>query len=254
MRPILFQIGRVPILSYGFSLAIAFVGCTLLGIREAKRQGIDPDKILDLALYLCISGIIGARLLFVLLDVPKYFQDPIQIINLRDGGLAYHGGFILALIVGIIFSKRANLSGWVLADIVAPLVALGYSFVRVGCLLNGCCFGLPTSVSWALPCRVGDPTLRHPTQLYASLLSLIIFIILYAQRDHKKFPGYLMFLYVGLYSVSRFIVEIFRDVPRLIGPFSVAQLASIILIIGSFASIYVLSHSTVDDPSHISQT
>ena len=90
MRPILFQLGRVPILSYGFSLAIAFVVCTILGIREARRRDIDPDKFLDLALYVCISAIIGARLLFVLLDIPTYFRDPIQIINLRDGGLAYH--------------------------------------------------------------------------------------------------------------------------------------------------------------------
>ena len=88
MRPILFQIGKVPILSYGFSLAIAFVACTLFGMREARRRDIDPDKVLDLALYVCISGIIGARLLFVLLDVPTYFKDPIQIFNLRDGGLA----------------------------------------------------------------------------------------------------------------------------------------------------------------------
>ena len=125
MRPILFQIGRVPILSYGFSMALAFVLCTLLGMQEARRRDIDPDKVIDLALYLCISGIIGARLLFVLLDIPTYFKDPIQIINLRDGGLTYHGGFIAALIVGIVFCRRSKISGWVMADIIAPLVAIG---------------------------------------------------------------------------------------------------------------------------------
>jgi len=247
MRPILFQIGRVPILSYGFSLAIAFVVCTLLAMREAKRRDIDPDKVIDLALYLCISGIIGARLLFVLLDIPTYFKDPIQIINLRDGGLSYHGGFVAALLVGIAFTRRSGIDGWVMADIIAPLVALGYAIVRIGCLLNGCCYGIPTDVPWALACRAGDATLRHPTQIYASLASLAILIILYAKRDHKKFPGYLMFLYVGLYSISRFVVEIFRDVPRLIGPFSLAQLASLLFIFGAFASIYVLSSEAVDE-------
>jgi len=253
MRPTLFQIGRVPILSYGFSLAVAFVLCTLLGIREARRRDIDPDKVLDLALYLCISGIIGARLLFVLLDIPTYFKNPIEIINLRDGGLAYHGGFIAALLVGIAYVRRQELDGWVMADIIAPLVALGYAIVRIGCFLNGCCFGLPTNVPWALRCRAGDFTFRHPTQIYASLASLIIFIILYTKRDHKKFPGYLMFLYVGLYSVSRFIVEIYRDVPRLIGPFSVAQLASVLFIFAAFACIRVLSSEAVGERSQAEQ-
>jgi phosphatidylglycerol:prolipoprotein diacylglycerol transferase len=253
MRPILFQIGRVPILSYGFSLALAFIICTLLGVREAKRRDIDPDKVLDLALYLCISGIIGARLLFVLLDIPTYFTNPIEIINLRDGGLSYQGGFIAALLVGIAFSRRSGINGWVLADIVAPLVALGYSIVRIGCLLNGCCFGLPADVPWALACRAGDATLRHPTQIYASLLSFVVFIILYAKKDHRKFPGYLMFLYVGLYSITRFIVEIFRDVPRLIGPFSLAQLASVVFVFGAFACIRVLSAEAIEEQSPATQ-
>lgn len=253
MRPILFQLGRVPILSYGFSLAIAFVVCTILGIREARRRDIDPDKFLDLALYVCISAIIGARLLFVLLDIPTYFRDPIQIINLRDGGLAYHGGFIAALLVGIAFTRRSGLNGWIMADIIAPLIALGYAIVRIGCLLNGCCFGLPANVPWALACRAGDATLRHPTQIYAALLSLVIFITLYAKKDHTKFPGYLMFLYVGLYSISRFIVEIFRDVPRLIGPFSLAQLASVVFVFGAFACIRVLSAEAIEEQSPATQ-
>ncbi len=253
MRPILFQIGRVPILSYGFSLAMAFVLCTILGMREARKRDIDPDKVIDLALYLCISGIIGARLLFVLLDIPTYFRDPIQIINLRDGGLTYHGGFFAALLVGIVFCRRSKISGWVMADIIAPLVAFGYAIVRIGCFLNGCCFGLPTGVPWALACRAGDPTLRHPAQLYASLASLVIFIVLYAVKDRKRFPGYLMFLYVGLYSISRFVVEIFRDVPRLIGPFSIAQLASVLFAFGAFACICILSSETVEEPSPIEQ-
>ncbi|NLS45544.1 MAG: prolipoprotein diacylglyceryl transferase [Firmicutes bacterium] len=253
MRPILFQIGRMPILSYGFSLAIAFIVCTLLGMKEATRKDIDPGKIVDLALYLCVSGIIGARLFFILLDIPTYFNNPVQIFNIRDGGLTYHGGFIVALLVGIAFAHRSKINAWVMADIIAPLIALGYSIVRVGCLLNGCCYGLPANIPWALPCRAGDLTLRHPTQIYASVLSLVIFIVLYAKRDHKKFPGYLMFLYVGLYSVSRFIVEIFRDSPRLIGPFSVAQLASALFIFGAFTSIYILSANSAGEQSPAQQ-
>ncbi|MCR4403215.1 MAG: prolipoprotein diacylglyceryl transferase [Firmicutes bacterium] len=241
MRPILFQIWRIPVFSYGFLLAVAFVVGTILGVREAKRRGINPDKIIDLALYTCIAGIIGARLLFILLDIPTYFQDPVKIVNLRDGGLSFQGGLASAILVGIWYSRREKLDAWVLADIAAPIIPLGYALVRVGCLLNGCCYGLPAGVPWALAAKAGDQTLRHPTQVYAALLSLVIFAVLFMKRNHKKFPGYLMFLYVGLYSVARFIVEIFRDVPRMLGPLSITQLASIVVAFGAFACIALLS-------------
>jgi len=247
VRPILFQIWRIPVFSYGFLLAVAFVIGTILGMREAKRRGINPDKIIDLALYTCIAGIVGARVLFILLDIPTYFQDPVKIINLRDGGLSFQGGLALAILVGIWFARHEKLNPWVLADVAAPIIPLAYALVRVGCLLNGCCYGLPTSLPWALACKAGDQTLRHPTQIYAAVLSLVIFFILYRLRNHKRFPGYLMFLYVGLYSVSRFIVEIFRDVPRMLGPLSLAQLASIVLAFGAFACISILSSEHAEE-------
>lgn len=245
MRPILFQIWRIPVFSYGFLLACAFVIGTVLGVREARRRGINPDKVIDLALYVCIAGIIGSRVLFVLLDIPTYFQDPIKIINLRDGGLSFQGGLASAILIGIWFCRREKINPWVMADIAAPLIPLGYALVRIGCLLNGCCYGLPTDLPWALAARAGDQTLRHPTQLYAAVLSLVIFAILVRLRNHRKFPGYLMFLYVGLYSISRFIVEIFRDVPRMVGPLSITQLTSILLALGAFACIAILSSEGV---------
>ncbi len=241
MRPILFQIWRIPVFSYGFLLACAFVVGTVLAVREARRRGINPDRVIDLALYACIAGIVGSRLVFVLLDIPTYFQSPAKIINLRDGGLSFQGGLASAILVGIWFCRREKIDPWVMADVAAPVIPLGYALVRIGCLLNGCCYGLPTNVPWAIAARAGDSTLRHPTQIYAALLSLVIFFVLFRLRNHKRFPGYLMFLYVGLYSVSRFIVEVFRDVPRVIGPLSLGQLASIIFAFGAFACIAILS-------------
>lgn len=246
MRPILFQIWRIPVFSYGFLLACAFVVGTILAVREARRRGMNPDRVIDLALYTCIAGIVGSRIVFVLLDIPTYFQDPLKILNLRDGGLSFQGGLASAILVGIWFCRREKITPWVMADVAAPLIALGYALVRLGCLLNGCCYGLPSNLPWALAARAGDDTLRHPTQLYAALLSLVIFFILFRLRSHRRFPGYLMFLYVGLYSVSRFIVESFRDVPRIIGPLSLAQLASIILAAGAFACISILSSEGVE--------
>ena len=243
MRPILFQIWRIPVYSYGFSLAVAFILATVLAVREGRRRGIDPDRIIDLALYVCVAGILGARLLYVILELPAYIAEPANVIRLKDGGLSFFGGLFAAILVGIWFCRRSGIQTGVMADIAAPLVALGYSIVRVGCFLNGCCYGVESSVPWAMAAHAGDPTKRHPTQIYAAVLSLAIFFILLRGRGHKKFPGYLMFLYVGLYSISRFIVEIFRDVPRLLGPFSIAQLASVVIAVAAFWSIAVLSRT-----------
>ncbi|HHV61874.1 MAG TPA: prolipoprotein diacylglyceryl transferase [Firmicutes bacterium] len=241
MRPILFQVWGMSVFSYGFMIAVAFIAGTALGVREARKRGIETEKVIDLALYLCISGIVGARLVYVLLDLPAYLEEPLEVLRLRDGGLSFHGGLFAAILVGIWFCKRSGVNPWVMADVAAPSIALGYSIARVGCFLNGCCYGLASNLPWAIACAAGDVTRRHPTQIYAALGSLAIFAILMRMRDHKRFPGYLMFLYVGLYSILRFVVEIFRDVPRFIGPLSIAQVASIIVGLAAFASIYLLS-------------
>ncbi|NPV52492.1 MAG: prolipoprotein diacylglyceryl transferase [Firmicutes bacterium] len=241
MRPILFYVHKVPVFSYGFMIAIAFIAGTILGVREARRRGIEPEKVIDLALCLCISGIIGARLLYILLDLPAYWGEPLEVLRFKDGGLSFHGGLFAAILAGIWFCKRSGVNPWVMADVAAAPVALGYSIARIGCFLNGCCYGVASNIPWAIACAAGDATRRHPTQLYAALGSLVIFAILMSLRGHRRFPGFLMFLYVGLYSILRFVVEVFRDVPRFAGPLSIAQVASVIVGFAAFACIHLLS-------------
>lgn len=233
MRPILFQIGPVPIYSYGTMVAIAFVIALWMIGRQAQKQGLASyDRIVDLSLWILVSGIIGARLLFVILELPTYIADPFSIFLINQGGLSFYGAVLGGFIGGIIYAKKVSLPVWPLADLIVPWVALGYSIVRIGCLMNGCCYGLPTNVPWALRCASSDNLLRHPTQIYALLASLMIFFLLMALRKRKPFEGFLFWLYIEVYAFDRFIIEIFRESQILaFGWLRTTQVACVLLII-----------------------
>lgn len=212
MRPILFQLGPFPIYAYGLTLAIAFiVGVWVVGSLAKKRGITEFDRITDLSIWVLLGALAGARLLFVLLDLPIYLKNPVSVFYLNQGGLSFYGGVIGGFAGGLFYARRKSLPVWPLADLVAPWIALGYSIVRVGCFLNGCCYGVPTTVSWALSCAAEDSLLRHPTQLYALGSSLIIFAILLLVEKRKPFDGFIFWLYIGLYSTARFVIEIYRE-------------------------------------------
>ncbi len=230
MRPILFWIHGIPIYSYGTSLAVAFAIGYILAVREGKEYGISSDDVLDLVIIVILLALTGARAGYILLEgIP--FRD---FFNTTEGGLSFHGGFLGGFIGGLIYCKVKGYSLWELADMVTPAIPLGYSIVRIGCLLNGCCYGIPTALPWAFPCSSVDDLPRHPTQIYSALSSLLLFFILWRLRKDPPFPGYLFFLYMGLYSLTRFFVEFFRESQYLFGWMKVAQFASLILAVISF--------------------
>ncbi|NLK09070.1 MAG: prolipoprotein diacylglyceryl transferase [Firmicutes bacterium] len=240
MRPILWKIGPLHIYSYGFFLALAFLSGTWLTARQAKKQGINQEKVLDLALLACAAALIGARIVFVLLELPYYRLNPGEIFQLGAGGLSLHGGLIGGVLAGLIYCLRQGIDPWEMIDIVAPVIALGTAIARIGCLLNGCCYGYVTDLAIGIPVAFGDPSPRHPTQLYEAILSLGLFYYLYRQRKHARFTGYLGFMYVIMYSVIRSFVEIFRESRYLFGPIKIAQAFSFLLIAASLISIFFL--------------
>jgi phosphatidylglycerol:prolipoprotein diacylglycerol transferase len=226
MRPVLFYLGHFPIYSYGLTLAMAFLVGIAWTRREARRQGLNPDVIFDLAIYLIIAAVVGGRLGYVLLEWAYYAQYPLAILQIWNGGMSFYGGLFFGLVAGMIFTKKHHLPLGQMADLIAPPLALGYAIVRIGCFLNGCCYGHLTNLPWALD--FGDG-LRHPTQLYASLINLAIFVILICQRHRKPFAGYLMWLYLGLYGVYRFCIEFFRESEHVISWLTPGQLVSLFL-------------------------
>ncbi len=230
MFPVLFQVGNFAFYSYGILLSLAFLIGTGAVITKGKREGINPEGLLDLIIVIFISASAGSRIAYVLLwQKERFLQNPLILLDFRSGGLAFHGGFLAAIILGVAYTKYSRLPTGKLADIIAPYVALGYAITRVGCLLNGCCFGKIAHIPWALPVSSIDNFLRHPTQLYGVIGGLIIFLILKAlEKKGPLFPGFLMVSLVGLYSIYRFILEFFREEVQFYF-FTAGQIVSIIL-------------------------
>lgn len=249
MYPILFQIGSFKIHTYGVFIALGFLTGIILALREAKRVGEAPEKILDLAFYLIIAAIVGSRLLYIVLNYRYYIENPLEMVKIWSGGLVFYGGFLLALIVGIWYIRKNHLLLWKTVDVFAPSIAIGQAIGRLGCFSAGCCYGKETTLPWAVTfsnpeCLANLGVPLHPTQLYSSLNALFIFLILTVIKRFKKFDGLLIWLYVLLYSITRSVIEIFRGDDR--GGFmfqetlSVSQFIGIILGITSvFMLIYL---------------
>jgi len=210
MRPILFNIGPLPIRSYGLFLFLAFVVGIELARRDAKRANLDPKAVMDVGFWLVISGIAGARIMYVLFYArDRLLHDPLLVFRTWEGGLVYWGGFLLALPTAALLCHRHGLPVLRALDLTAPSVAIGQALGRIGCFLNGCCYG----VACNLPIGVKFPHLDHPvhpTQLYESAAQFVWFGILWSMRKRIKRPGALISLYVIAYSATRFAIEFLR--------------------------------------------
>jgi len=218
--PIIFELGKFRVYSYSLLAVLAFSCALIYAYFEAKRIREDPEKVIDLAIYLFISGLLGAYLLNVMVNWRIYIKDPLRIFHFWEGGLVYYGGFILACLVALVYIKwhNLNLRSW--ADLLAPCAMIILAIGRIGCFLNGCCYGkpapewLPLKKLWIYP--LGRLPLElegiplHPTQLYCSLLSALIVLFLIWRSRRKKFPGEVFWLMLFLYSLTRFFIEFFR--------------------------------------------
>jgi phosphatidylglycerol---prolipoprotein diacylglyceryl transferase len=209
MRPILFQLGPVALRSYGVMMMIGFLVGLYRAVRVAKKRGVDTTYVVDLCLYALLAGIVGARLVFILLNWSEFRGDPKSFFSIWQGGLSYHGGVIFAVAAILAYCKAKRLRFREMADLLAPSLAIAYGFTRIGCFLNGCCYGIPTNLPWAV--KFPDlPYPVHPTQLYSSAASFLIFLALTRVEKRKLPAGSVFTVYVALYCVYRFLVEILR--------------------------------------------
>jgi phosphatidylglycerol:prolipoprotein diacylglycerol transferase len=209
----------------------------IIGARKlAVREGIEPDRILDLAIWLVVAGLIGSRLFYVFFyDWEHYLAFPLDVFKLStQAGLVFYGGLIGGILAGGWYVYRNKLPFWNLADVVTPFLALGYGLVRIGCFLNGCCYGKPTDLPWGVVFPGFFQVAIHPTQLYSCGLSLLLFGITLWLYYHRRFPGQVFLVYLMLYALMRSLVEVFRDNLLVWGPITIAQLVSLGIFIAAF--------------------
>lgn len=219
MYPILFKLGPLNLYTYGLLYAIGLLAGSELFAYQARKSGIKDKIIYDYIFVLFIAIIVGARLLFVFLNLPDYLTQPWKIFYFWEGGMVFYGGLITGLLVTIWFVKQHSLSLWQIADWMAPVIVLGHAIGRIGCFFAGCCYGRETHLPWAITfhneCSLAPLNVPlHPTQLYEAIANLVLFLVLWFNRTRPKFAGGLFFGYLTISGIIRFVIEFFRGDER----------------------------------------
>ncbi|MCE5250852.1 prolipoprotein diacylglyceryl transferase [bacterium] len=236
MHPTIISLGPLAIRGYGLMLAIGFLTGIIVAARRAQKLGENPDNIYNLAVWIVISSLIGARLYYVFSHFDEFRAESgvsfftglfIVMKNIfwpigPDGqvgisGLVLYGGLICATAATAFYLKKHDLSIMKYMDILAPSLGLGEFFTRIGCFLNGCCFGHPTDSVFGMIFPGNSAagyfypgTPIHPAQLYNSFAGLAIFVLLITFERYRKFYGFTALLYFVLYATGRFIIDYFR--------------------------------------------
>ena len=237
MHPIAFQLGSLPVRWYGVMMALGFFAGLWTATRRARRVNVSGDLIADVTLWLMLGSIVGARFVYVTTYWKQEFADkPFrEVFMVQHGGLVFYGGLIGASLAGIIYLARKIQPLWKIADVLAPSIALGSVFGRIGCLMNGCCYGYKCDLPWAIHFPADHETAGaavHPVQIYDSLLNLILYLALAWWCRCKKFEGQIFAAYLMGYAIFRSIAEHFRgDYPadHIHGGLTSAQVLSVII-------------------------
>ncbi|MDI9637974.1 prolipoprotein diacylglyceryl transferase [Geitlerinema splendidum] len=264
--PILVEVGPIAIRWYGLLIATAVLVGVFLSQYLAQRRNVNPEFIGDLAIWLVVAAIPGARLYYVLFEWDNYVNNPAQILAIWRGGIAIHGAIIAGAIATLIFARLQKVPFWQLTDLVAPSLILGQAIGRWGNFFNSEAFGAPTDLPWKLyiPLARRPPDLAnfeyfHPTFLYESLWNLAIFalLLLLFVRGLKGKPhlklGTIFLLYLIGYSLGRFWIEGLRTDSLMLGPLRIAQLVSLGAIAIGLAGLgwlYLLRRPLPDVVSH----
>lgn len=235
-NPVAFTVFGIEVRWYGVLIALGMVLATIITYKRAPRHGLEPDRILDFILICIPSGIIGARLYYIVFNWSMYEGDFLKMINLRLGGLAIHGGLIFGIAAAVILCAVWKIRPLNVMDLAVPGVALAQAIGRWGNYFNSEAHGGPTDLPWAV--MVNGQT-YHPTFLYESIWCFLLFLFLIYMDNHRRFEGQIFLLYGILYSVERFFVEALRTDSLMIGPFKQAQVLSLSVII-VFTIAYVI--------------
>jgi phosphatidylglycerol:prolipoprotein diacylglycerol transferase len=229
MHPILFSYGPLTVYSYGLCVAAAFLAAIVTAAARARHYGWGGEVIYDISIYALVGSLVGARLFYIAENPGEFIGSPGEVFMLWKGGLVYYGGVIGAVAAAFFFLRSRRLSVAECFDICIPSVALGHAIGRIGCFLNGCCFGVRCSLPWAVVFPEGSLAYSfqlyeagaippgsawslpvHPVQLYEAIVELGIFLLLVAYFPRKKFHGQIFWMYLLMYGTGRFLLEFLR--------------------------------------------
>lgn len=221
MYPLICRIGPVNIYSWGLMVALGSLAALFAGLRYGAKEGIKSETMLDFFVYMVISAAIGARLFYVIAFFSKFRDDLISVFYVNQGGLVFLGGLCGVLITALVYVKYHKIDLLQLLDALSPGTMLGYAIGRIGCYLNGCCYGIKLF------------GIEQPTQIYSSVSGLIIFFLLARLYANKKYDGHIFLLALFLYSLYRFLLEFLRYNPIHILIFTPNQLLAVLMLIVS---------------------
>ncbi len=264
MYPELLDLGKVQIHSYGLMMFLGIASGLWLAYRRGKQAGLGENVVIDLATWMIVMGLIGARTFYVVTHLDEFQGNWLGIINpvrpdgtLGLAGLVFLGSVVFAVATLIFIAWRRKLNLLVLMDVFAPALALGSVFGRIGCFLNGCCFGMPTDLPWGVEFPPGSYAGSvfhhvhvHPTQLYDSLYNLaLVFGLLWAERRFRTFPGFTASLFLIGYGALRFLIEMIRyyesSMYVIEGVLTVSQTISAVMVIAGIVLLIVLRRRAV---------
>lgn len=233
INPVAFSIGAFEVRWYGIMVVLAVVAIIAIALLEARRVGMSTDHIYNVGLWAIIGGILVSRLFHVIDKWDYYVAHPEQII--RFEGLTVYGAVIGAVLGVLIYAWVKKLSFWQLGDIAAPGALVGQAIGRVGCILNGCCYGLPTSLPWGViytyPGSYGSGEAVHPTQIYHLLWNLIAFAIIWSLRTRLKPVGSVFLAYLALYAAGDLGIRFLREGEPFFFGMQQAQLIGIAILV-----------------------
>ena len=238
MIPILFKFGPFSVKSYGLMLATGFLVSFFLLERELRRRHLPVEKASSIIFWAMALGIAGSKLADLLENWSDFIHAPLSSI-FSSGGLTWHGGLLLAGGGLIYLFHRWKVPIWTMTDAVAPMLALGYGFGRIGCQLAGDGdYGCPSDLPWAMAYPDGIvPTLQrvHPTPVYEALLMALLFAFLWSIRTRPMRPGRLFAIYLVLAGLERLMIEFIRINPVLLFGLTEAQLVAVGMMVAGAA-------------------
>lgn len=230
---IAFSVGNIEIYWYAILISIAFIIAIFALKNDSKKYRIEYDIILKLLIIMIPMSIIFARLYYVIFNLEYYINKPLEIINIRNGGLAIYGGIIGAIIVIILFCKNKKIKVMDLLDLFVPYLALGQSIGRWGNFINGEAHGSITNSIFRMGIVENGIYMEvHPTFLYESICTLTLFFILTYLKNNRRYSGQLTITYLFFYSIIRAVIEGLRTDSLMMGNIRISQLLSILLLIG----------------------